>query len=465
MQSEILIVDDEPDIRALLGDMLVEEGFRCREAGDSAAALRSIEERPPQVVILDIWLRGDDRDGLSMLKTLRERRPEISVVTISGDGEIKTAVESMRLGAVDFIEKPLRSAEVARTVGRAVDAARRASADAALRAREAAEWELVGVSPAASQLRGAIDRVARTDSRVLIAGPAGSGKELAARMIHAGSRRAGGPFVALNCAAIAPDRMETELFGSQRGDGRERDPGTLERADGGTLLLDEVTDMPLRTQSKIVRVLLEQTFAPAGGTAEVSVDVRVVAATSKNMESEMRSGTFRPDLYYRLNVVPIAVPPLKARREDIPILLEHFMARISEAAGMPPRRLGEDAVAALQSYAWPGNVRQLRNVAEWVLIMAPGSPADPVPADALPPEIVSEAPDPMPSDGNGAVMGLPLREARENFERAYLLAQIDRFGGNISRTARFVGMERSALHRKLKTLGVSGMDPAEGPPA
>ncbi len=461
MQTDILVVDDEADIRTIISDILVDEGYCCRSAANTEGAMRLIEERRPHLIILDIWLRGDDRDGLSFLKILRERWPDVPVVMISGHGNIETAVKAIKLGAYDFVEKPFQADRLVLMARRAVDAARLTRENAELRERAGADGEMIGSAQSMSQVRNAIERVAPSDSRVLITGPPGSGKELAARMIHAGSRRSQGQFVVLNCATMAPERMEAELFGAQNSERSTRDLGTFEQAHGGTLLLDEVADMPLQTQGKIVRVLQEQSFIPIGGTTEVSVDARVIATTNRDLQAEMAAGSFRQDLYYRLNVVPIAIPSLAARREDIPVLLQHFIDRAAAAGGMPCRAVAPDAVAVLQSYGWPGNVRQLRNVAEWVLIMAPGDPTDPVRADMLPPEIVSNTPDPMGSGKNSEVMGLPLREARERFEREYLMAQVDRFGGNISRTATFIGMERSALHRKLKSLGVGGSDKIE----
>ncbi len=307
-------------------------------------------------------------------------------------------------------------------------------------------------------MRAQIDRVAPTGSRVLIQGPAGSGKEVAARMIHARSRRAGGPFVVLNCATLAPARFEEELFGIEAGTDPAAHPrraGVLERAHGGTLLLDEVSDMPLETQGKIVRALQEQAFERLGGSHRVKVDLRVLATTNKELQAEIGAGRFREDLYYRLAVVPLKMPALKERREDIPALALYFMARSAENSGMPTREFSADAMTALQAYDWPGNARQLRNVIDWLLIMASGGAGDPIRPDMLPPEIGSNAPALLNIDPTADIMALPLREARDLFETQYLHAQLLRFGGNISRTAQFVGMERSALHRKLKQLGVN----------
>lgn len=461
MAHDILIVDDEADIRMLIAGILDDEGMKTREAADADQALAAVGARRPSLVILDIWLQGSRLDGLEILRELKRDHPNLPVVMISGHGNIETAVAAIKQGAYDFIEKPFKADRLLLVVERAVEAARLRRENEELRLRVGGTPELIGRSPTITQLRHSLDKVAPTGSRVLITGPAGAGKEVVARMIHGRSRRANGPFVALNCATMRPDRMEVELFGTEYGaDGQPRKIGTFEQAHGGTLLLDEVADMPMETQGKIVRVLQEQSFERVGGSARVEVDVRVIASSNRDIPSEIEAGRFRQDLFYRLAVVPIRVPSLTERREDIPLLARHFMVRSSEAAGIPGRELGEDALAALQAYDWPGNVRQLRNVVDWLLIMCGGDPKDPIRADMLPPEIGAITPTVLKWDKGGEIMGLPLREAREVFEREYLLAQVTRFGGNISRTAAFVGMERSALHRKLKSLGVHGTDRA-----
>jgi two-component system nitrogen regulation response regulator NtrX len=461
MANEILIVDDEPDIRMLIEGILEDEGYSVRQAGDSDAALAAFRMRRPSLVILDIWLQGSRLDGLGILKALLTEEPHVPVVMISGHGTIETAVSAIQLGAYDFIEKPFKSDRLLLIIRRALEAARLARENAELRLRAGFESNLTGHSAAIAALRAAVERVAPTGSRVLISGPAGSGKEVAARMVHTRSRRADGPFIALNCATLNPARFEEELFGVEAGSdpiAAPRRAGVLERAHGGTLLLDEVSDMPLETQGKIVRALQDQTFERLGGSFRVKVDVRVLATTNRDLQVEIGNARFREDLYYRLAVVPIRMPSLKERREDVPELARYFLERSAETSGMPGRELSTDALTALQAYDWPGNVRQLRNLMDWLLIMAPGTANDSIRAEMLPAEISQGAPALLNFDPSADLMGLPLREARDLFETQYLQAQLLRFGGNISRTAGFVGMERSALHRKLKQLGVNSDD-------
>jgi len=457
MAHDILIVDDEPDIRLLIEGILRDEGYETRGAGDSTSAIAAFRSRRPSLVILDVWLQGSRMDGLGILASFHGDEPSIPVVMISGHGTIEMAVGAIQQGAYDFIEKPFQSDRLLLVVQRALEAARLARENAELRLRAGPEATLLGESVITSQLRSQVERVAPTGSRVMIFGPAGSGKEVVARMIHMRSRRAAAPFVVMNCATLNPARFEEELFGVEAGQDPSTQPrraGVLERAHSGTLLLDEVSDMPLETQGKIVRALQDQTFERVGGTARVKVDVRVLSATNRDLQAEIAAGRFREDLYYRLAVVPMRVPALRERREDVPILAQHFLERSAESSGIPVRSLSADTVATLQAYDWPGNVRQLRNLMDWLLIMAPGAAADPIRADMLPPEIGSRAPTLLSIDPTADIMGLPLREARDVFETQYLHAQLLRFGGNISRTAQYVGMERSALHRKLKQLGV-----------
>jgi len=458
MAHDILIVDDEADIRVLIAGILEDEGHSTREAANADEALERIRARRPSLVIQDIWLQGSRLDGLGVLDEIKREHPDVPVVMISGHGTIETAVQAIKQGAYDFIEKPFKADRLLLVVDRAIESARLKRENRELRVRSGSTGDLIGISPAMVQIRQTIERVAPTNSRVLITGPAGSGKEVAARMIHAHSRRTEGPFVVVNCAAMHPDRMEIELFGTENGADGPASPrkiGTFEQAHGGTLLLDEVADMPLETQGKIVRVLQDQTFERVGGGKRVEVDVRVIATTNRDLQSEMLAGHFREDLFYRLNVVPIRMPALRDGKEDIPLLARQFMQLAAQLAGVPPRPLGEDALAALQAYDWPGNIRQLRNAIDWLLIMAPGDWREPVRADMLPSEIGAITPAVLRWEKSSEIMTLPLREARELFEREYLLAQVNRFAGNISRTAAFVGMERSALHRKLKLLGIN----------
>jgi len=465
MAYEILIVDDEPDIRLLIEGILRDEGYETRQAAESDSALAAFRVRRPSLVILDVWLQGSRLDGLGILRVLHSEEPQVPVVMISGHGNIEMAVSAIQHGAYDFIEKPFKSDRLLLVVRRALETARLARENAELRLRAGPETELLGESPQVNLLRHGIEKVAPTGSRVLISGPAGSGKEVVARMIHARSRRTDGPFVVLNCATLQPARLEAEVFGVEAGSDAAAQPrraGVLERAHGGTLLLDEVSDMPLETQGKIVRALQDQTFERLGGSARVKVDVRVLATSNKDLQGEIAAGRFREDFYYRLAVVPLKVPALRDRCEDVPVLAGYFMARSAETSGMPIRELSTDTLTALQAYEWPGNVRQLRNVVDWLLIMAPGTAADPVRADMLPPEIGASVSAVLNVDPAADIMGLPLREARDLFETQYLQAQLMRFGGNISRTAGFVGMERSALHRKLKQLGVNSSEERAG---
>src|SRR5437764_7841609 len=459
MAHDILIVDDEADIRMSIAGVLKDEGYATREAADSGEALAAIQARQPTLVILDIWLQGSELDGIEILRVLQAEMPTVPVVIISGHGTIENAVEAIKVGAYDFIEKPFKADRLLLVVARAIEAAQLRRENAELKLRAGGELDLVGASSAINQLRQQIERVAPTGSRVLITGAPGSGKEVVGRLLHTRSRRAAGPFVPVNCATMRPDRLEIELFGCEASnDGVPRKIGTFERAHGGTLFLDEVADMPLETQGKIVRALQEQTFERVGGSRRVEVDVRVIAASNRELSAEIAASRFREDLFYRLNVVPIRIPPLRDRREDIPLLARHFMARGAEAGRIAAREFGEDALAALQAYTWPGNVRQLRNMIDWLLIMAPGDSDEPVRADMLPNEITAIAPTVVKWDKGSEIMTLPLRDAREVFEREYLLAQVTRFGGNISRTAAFIGMERWALQRKLKSLDGFGTD-------
>jgi two-component system nitrogen regulation response regulator NtrX len=451
MAIDILIVDDEKDIRDLVAGVLSDEGYETRTAANSGDALAAVDQRRPSLVLLDVWLHGSPMDGLEVLDAIKAREPDLPVIIFSGHGNIDTAVSAIGRGAMDFIEKPFEAERLLLLVGRATETERLRRENAQLRLDTPMGDEFTGNSPAINQVRATLKRVANTGSRLLISGPSGVGKEVAARLLHSWSGRADNPFVSVNSARITPERFEHELFGEEQ-DGKLVRAGLLEMADGGTLYLDEVGDMPLSTQARILRVLTEQSFVRVGGNRQIRVDVRVVSSTSRNLEKEIAEKRFREDLFYRLNVVPVCVPSLADRREDIPALVSHFFARYGNEHGLLPPEVSIEAMAALQAYEWPGNVRQLRNVVERTVILAPRDRLSRIETDMLPSEIVNNR---MGNDmGIAALMGVPLREARESFEREYLKVQIRRFSGNISRTASFIGMERSALHRKLKLLGM-----------
>lgn len=453
MASDILVVDDEADIRDLVAGILSDEGYSVRTAANSEEALAAVRARKPALLILDIWMAGGGMDGLELLDLVKELDADLPVIMISGHGNIETAVSAIKRGAYEFLEKPFKSDRLMLVVERALEATNLRRENRRLRTQAITPEGLIGRSMAAQQLRQTIAKLAPANSRVLISGPPGAGKETVARLIHTGSPRARGEFVAIGAAGMTPERMDVELFGEEGAGGRTAKIGVFERAHAGTLYLDEVVDMPRETQSRILRVLVEQRFRRVGGDSDVQVDVRVVSSTSRDLREEIAAGRFREDLFHRLNVVPVNVPGLSERREDIPELVDYFINRICEATGMPRRQLADDALAALQVRAWPGNLRQLRNNIERMLILASGAPSEPITAEMLPAEAaVNQS---STSLGAERIIALPLREAREVFEREYLNAQMLRFSGNISRTAAFIGMERSALHRKLKSLGLT----------
>jgi two-component system nitrogen regulation response regulator NtrX len=448
--SDILIVDDERDIRELISDILEDEGFATRLAGNSDDAMAAVNAEPPALMILDIWLKDSKMDGIDILKTVKRDNPDVPVVIISGHGNVEIAVAAIKQGAYDFIEKPFNIDQLMVVIRRAMETSRLRRENLSLKRKDSSNSEMIGNSGPFKTLVSQLDKVTKSNGRVMLTGPAGAGKEVAARYIHANSNRAQAAFVTVNCAGVAPDRMEEVLFGRETPE-RGVEPGLLEQAHGGVVYFDEVADMPLGTQSKILRVLVDQQFMRVGGNDKVRVDLRVISSTNKDLAAEIQAETFREELYHRLNVVPIAVPSLSERREDIPLLAAHFIAEFNATQGLPLREISDDAQALMQTMVWPGNVRQLKNLVERVLILGEGSA--PIEARELPGEE-----DHSEQEGrvvlSGVMASLPLREAREAFEREYLLTQINRFGGNISRTANFVGMERSALHRKLKSLGV-----------
>ena len=453
MALEVLVVDDEEDIRELVSGVLEDEGYTVRTAADSTTALDAIEDRRPSLVLLDVWLQGSRMDGLQLLQEVKQRDASLPVLMISGHGNLDTAVAAIREGAVDFIEKPFEAERLVHLVARATETDRLRRENEDLRQQVGHEEQLNGTSVAINTVRATLKRVAPTGSRVLITGPAGVGKEIAARMIHQWSPRANAPFIVVSSAMMSPDRVEEELFGSET-DGIAR-PGLLEQAHGGTLFLDEIADMPITTQGKILRVLTDQSYHRVGGQRPIKVDVRVLSATSRNLAEEIANGRFREDLYYRLNVVPVRMPPLRDRREDIPELANHFLARFAAERRIAAPTLSDEAMAALQAHDWRGNVRQLRNIIERTMILAPGDRVSCIDVDLLPSEVLENQGAAGLSTATMTIMGSPLREARESFEREYLKIQIRRFSGNISRTASFIGMERSALHRKLKALGIA----------
>ena len=458
MALDILIVDDERDIRDLVAGVLSDEGYECRTAGDSTSALAAVDERRPSLVLLDVWLHGSPMDGLEVLDAIKLREPDLPVIVFSGHGNIDTAVSAVSRGAVDFLEKPFEAERLLHLVGRATETERLRRENTRLREGMVQNGEFTGNSTVINAVRATLKRVANTGSRVLISGPAGTGKEVAARLLHSWSPRADKAFVIVNSARITPERFEEELFGEES-DGKLVRPGLLELADGGTLYLDEVADMPLSTQARILRVLTEQSFVRVGGSRQIGVDVRVVSSTARDLQKEMEEKRFREDLFYRLNVVPVEVPSLAERRDDIPALADTFFAHYAAEQGILPPKVSEEALAALQAYDWPGNVRQLRNVVERTVILTPREQLEQIETEMLPEEVLGGK-----VGGNGgvaALMGAPLREARENFEREYLAIQIRRFSGNISKTASFIGMERSALHRKLKLLGMADKKPTD----
>jgi two-component system nitrogen regulation response regulator NtrX len=454
MATDILIVDDEADIRDIVSGILSDEGHGTRTAKNSDEALAAVEARRPHLVFLDIWLQGSRLDGLQLLQIIKTNHPALPVVMISGHGNIETAVSAIKMGAYDFIEKPFKADRLVLVAERALEASRLKREINDLRTRVGALDRIIGKSSAINQLRQVIERVAPANSRVLITGAPGVGKELVARSIHESSARVAGPFIVINSATITPDMMEIELFGVEAKDGRGRKVGALEEAHGGSLYLDEIADMPKETQSKILRVLVDQNFQRVGGATRVHVDVRIISSSSRDLPALITEGAFREDLFHRLSVVPIRVPALAEHREDIPELIEFFMDQVSTTTGMPRRKIAAEAMAVLQSHDWPGNIRQLRNNVERLMILASGDPEAEITAAMLPSEVGALVPSTPNGAGGEKLMGLALREAREVFEREYLVAQISRFGGNISRTAEFIGMERSALHRKLKSLKI-----------
>jgi two-component system nitrogen regulation response regulator NtrX len=445
--EHILIVDDEKAIQKALRGVLEDEGYRVSAVGNGADALKAVADELPDVVFLDIWM--PHMDGLETLAELKRLRPESTVVVISGHGTIETAVKATRLGAYDFIEKPLSLEKTLITVTRALEHGRLERENASLRERLEERTEIIGDSDPMRALREQIATAAPTSGRVLIHGENGSGKELVARAIHVLSARRERPFVEVNCAAIPEELIESELFGHERGaftGALARRRGKFEAADGGTLFLDEIGDMSLKTQAKVLRALEGQAFERVGGRETLKVDVRVIAASNRDLSAMIAAGTFREDLYYRLNVIPIDVPPLRARKEDVPALVEHFVRVFCAGNGKRRKTVAPAALRYFLTYDWPGNVRELRNMVERLVIMVAG---DTIGADELPPPLRAKDETPVVADGK------PLKEARDNFERAYILAELRAQDWNMTRTAERLGIERSHLYRKIRAFGIT----------
>jgi len=460
MALDILIIDDEDDIRDLVAGILEDEGYETRQAHDADSGLNEIARRRPSLVFLDIWMQGSRLDGLQLLDVFQSQHPDMPVVMISGHGNVETAVSAIRRGAYDYIEKPFKIDRLLHITQRAMEATRLRNEVAELKERAATKSaEMAGTSPALHQVRSLIEKSAPTNSRIFVSGPSGAGKGLVARLIHQRSPRADSPFVEINASLYAPDEVPVVLFGRET---REKngllkiEVGALERAHGGTLYLSEVTTLPPAVQATLLRTLVENRFSRVGGSQAVPIDVRIISSSSQNVAAQVEAGEFRSDLFHRLSIVPLPITPLRERREDVPPLVAVFIEQLCRMHNLQRMSVGDDAMAVLQAQDWPGNARQLRNSIERLLILMKDQQPEGgvITAAMLPSDIGEVLPTVGDTDASAHLMSLPLREAREVFERQYLLAQIERFGGNISKTAEFVGMERSALHRKIKSLGL-----------
>lgn len=456
MSCDILIVDDERDIREMTSDILQDNGYVTRTASNSTEVFNVIKERVPNLIILDIWLQGSELDGLGILRNIKASYPNLPVVMMSGHGTVDTAVQAIKMGAYDFIEKPFDEDRLSLVVKRALDDTKLRRENEDLKQRGTYENQLIGTSSSMTNLRQSIEKIAQSSSRIMITGPAGSGKEVVARSLHEQSLRSDRPFIVLNTTSLHNSNSDQDLFGKEINDGigSKRKIGILERAHSGTLYIDEIANIPMEIQGKLLRFLQKNTFERIGGNTPVKIDVRIIAATSRDLKQEIENGNLREELYYRLNVSPISVTPLNDRKEDLVPLIQYFMRRCAKLMGVAPRKVSQSAIAVMQAYHWPGNVRQLRNVIEWLLIMAPQNVDEPVTAKLLPPDILAETPAGMCNEQGDEILSMPLRGAREAFEKQYLKSQLNRFGGNVSKTAEFVGMERSAFHRKLRSLKV-----------
>jgi two-component system nitrogen regulation response regulator NtrX len=453
MTQDILIVDDEPDIRELVAEILVDEGYTCRVASTGEKALEEIATRQPSLLILDVWLGDPKYDGLKILEQIRKTNTDLPIVMISGHGTIETAVNAIKLGAYDFIEKPFKTERLLLIISRALEAASLRRENRYLK-EEVTLSEMVGKSAALQTVRKVIEKVAPTNSRILLIGCPGTGKELAAREIHCLSKRASGPFLVMHCKGDSDAAIDEQLFGLEATANSPRKLGLLEQAHGGSLFFDEVTELPLSVQAKLVRFLHEHSFKRLNGSQKVVSDVRVFAGSKQDLKGAIEAGTFREDLYYRLNVITLNLPSLKERLEDIPDLVSYFISRLSRQVGVLKRQFSEAALAIMKTYDWPGNVNELRNIVEKTLIMSPAANDELISPDELPMEVRGEELTSLTAQNAPDFLSMRLREAREYFEREYLLAQVQKFAGNISKTASFVGMERSALHRKLRQLQV-----------
>ena len=451
--SDILIVDDEKDIRELVSDILIDEGYSTRLAGNSAECLSQVSKNVPSLLILDIWLKDSKMDGIDILKKVKIEHPNMPVVIISGHGNIEIAVSAIKQGAYDFIEKPFNIEQLLVVVRRAMETSSLRRENKELKQKDTIDFQLIGKSNVFRNFLSSLEKVSKTNSRVLISGAPGSGKEVASRFIHANSKQSSGHFIDINCSTSDENNLEHMLFGSENRDGSPI-IGALEKANGGTIFLDEVSELSLDLQGKLLKVLVDNSISRAGSHRKIDLDLRFISATTSDLSERIKQKKFRLDLFHRLSVVPIECPNLNERIDDIPILARHFAEELSSKNGLIFREFSEEAITCLQGMSWPGNIRQLKNLIERVLIL--GDPSEKISSDELiSSEIKSQENNNKSNLISHQLSNLSLREAREIFERDYLSLQINRFGGNISKTASFIEMERSALHRKLKSLGIT----------